>query len=143
MAKSAGIITPNSDDCRIVIDGHPYSWRDGQDLVFDETYIHWFENRTDQPRLIFFADVERRIRNPVMRAVNRWVIRHIVGLSATKNFDGEPVGFANRVFGVLYRLRPALKSFKKANRTAYYAAKYAAIAGVLYLLLFAGSGAFG
>jgi beta-hydroxylase len=114
-----------------------------RDLVFDETYIHWFENRTDQPRIIFFADVERPIRNPVMRAVNRWVIRRIVGLSATKNLDGEPVGFANRVFEVLYRIRPALRRFKKANRTAYYTAKYAAIAGGLYLLLFAGSSAFG
>jgi beta-hydroxylase len=136
-----GLMTPNSDDCRIFVDGQQYAWRDGQDLVFDATYVHRFENLTDQPRIIFFADVERPIRNPAVRALNRWVIRHVVGMSATKNLEGEPVGLANRVFGVLYRVRRPLKRIKKANRTVYYALKYGLIVGVLYLALFAGMSA--
>src|SRR5580658_3786032 len=35
-----GLMTPNSDDCRIYVDGSAYSWRDGQAVIFDETYIH-------------------------------------------------------------------------------------------------------
>jgi beta-hydroxylase len=100
-----GLATPNSDDCRIFIDGTPYSWRDGQDMVFDETYVHHFENRTDETRIILFCDFERPIRNPVMRAVNRWVIARILPLTATRNVEGEKVGFANRVFAVLYPAR--------------------------------------
>jgi len=135
-----GLITPNHDDCCIWIDGERYSWRDGEDLLFDETYLHRFQNMTDQPRIIFFADVERPIGNPVVRGFNRWLIRHVVGLTATKNVEGEKIGFANKVFGVVYQIRLPLKRLKQANRTAYYALKYSALAAALYALLFAGSG---
>jgi beta-hydroxylase len=39
-----GLITPNSDACRIYIDGTPYSWRDGEAVLFDETYVHSVNN---------------------------------------------------------------------------------------------------
>jgi beta-hydroxylase len=135
-----GLITPNSDDCRIFIDGTPYSWRDGQDLVFDETYVHRFENLTDQPRIILFCDLERPLHNPLVRAVNRALIRWVVGMTATKNVDGEKVGAVNRVFDVVYRVRPTLKRLKRANRTLYYAVKYALIAALVHVVLFAGVG---
>ncbi|MBI3770711.1 MAG: aspartyl/asparaginyl beta-hydroxylase domain-containing protein [Deltaproteobacteria bacterium] len=133
-----GLITPNRDECRIFVDGQSYSWRDGQDLVFDETYVHRFENRTDQTRIILFCDVERPLRTAVMRALNGFVIRHIVGLTASKNVDGEEVGLANRVFEHVYRTRAPLKRFKKANRQVYYALKYALIVAVLWVAVFGG-----
>jgi beta-hydroxylase len=136
-----GLITPNRDECRIFIDGHEYSWRDGKDLVFDETYVHRFENQTEQSRIILFCDVERPIRNPVMRAVNRWVIRNVVGLTATSNMEGERVGLANRIFGIVYRGRLVTKRIKKTNRNVYYALKFGAIAAALYFMIFAGLGA--
>jgi beta-hydroxylase len=130
-----GLATPNSDDCRIFIDGTAYSWRDGQDLVFDETYVHHFENRTDQQRIILFCDFERPIRSPVVRAINRWVMDHILPLTVTKNVEGEPVGFANRVFDLIYPARGPLRSFKKSHRRVYYALKYLTIVVTLGLLL--------
>ncbi|NLA03815.1 hypothetical protein GTA07_29555 [Rhodococcus hoagii] len=45
-----GLATPNSDACRIYVDGQPYAWRDGQDVMFDETYVHWVKNETDVTR---------------------------------------------------------------------------------------------
>jgi beta-hydroxylase len=27
------------------VDGQRYSWRDGESVVFDETYIHYAENK--------------------------------------------------------------------------------------------------
>ena len=35
-----GLRTPNSDQCRIFVDGEMYSWKDGEAVMFDETYIH-------------------------------------------------------------------------------------------------------
>ena len=32
-----GLITPNSPDCYINVDGETYYWRDGEAVVFDET----------------------------------------------------------------------------------------------------------
>jgi beta-hydroxylase len=139
-----GLITPNHDDCCIFVDGERHAWRDGQDLLFDETYVHHFRNRTDQPRIIFFADVERPIRNRGVRALNRFVIRHVVGITASRNLDGEPLGFANRVYRWVYRARQpvkrAQKRLKRSHRPVYYALRWGALAMVLYLLVFAGSG---
>ena len=54
-----GLVTPNSDACFIVVDGERYSWRDGEAVMFDETFIHWAENKTPTTRIILFCDVER------------------------------------------------------------------------------------
>ena len=133
-----GLMTPNRDECRIFVDGQPYSWRDGEDLVFDETYVHSFENLTDESRIILFCDVERPLRTPLMRALNRFAIRHVVGLTATKNVDGEHVGLANRVFSRVYGLRRPLKRLKRVNRAAYYTCKYALIIAAVWLAVFGG-----
>jgi beta-hydroxylase len=133
-----GLVTPNSDECRIFIDGDSYSWRDGADLVFDETYIHHFENRTDQTRIILFCDFERPIRSRIVRAINRWVIAHILPITATKNLEGETVGLANRAFAVIYPARNPFRRFKKANRRLYYLLKYATMLGMIGLALIGG-----
>jgi hypothetical protein len=40
MRYHLGLVTPNDDACYIVVDGQPYSWRDGEGVIFDETFIH-------------------------------------------------------------------------------------------------------
>ena len=132
-----GLITPNSDDCRIYIDGTPYSWRDGQDIMFDETYIHSVNNDTDQDRIILFCDVARPVRTPVVRAINRFVTNHVVKMTATQNIDTEKVGILNRISGYIYALRNFFQRIKKWNRRVYYAGKYALLAGAAYLIFFA------
>jgi beta-hydroxylase len=133
-----GLVTPNSDACRIFIDGQMYSWRDGQDLVFDETFVHHFENQTDERRIILFCDFERPLRNPVVRALNRWVTEKVLPLTATRNVEAEEVGLANRVFSRLYPARAPLRTFKKANRTLYYTLKYALMIAVLAFFVIGG-----
>ena len=68
-----GLVTPNSDDCYILVDGQKHSWRDGEDVLFDETFIHEAYNKTDQPRIIFFADVHRPMRIKLVDKFNHWV----------------------------------------------------------------------
>ena len=69
-----GLLVPKSPgECRIFIDGQPYSWREGEDLLFDETYLHYAENTTSDDRIILFCDVERPLHTRAMTAVNRWV----------------------------------------------------------------------
>jgi beta-hydroxylase len=133
-----GLLTPNSDDCRIYVDGRPYSWRDGEGVLFDETYVHSAINDTDQIRIILFCDVGRPLRSRFMRAVNRLVVRYLVKATATQNVDTEKVGLVNRAFSVFHRLHAWSRRVKKANRRLYYALKYAAIAGALYVVFFRG-----
>jgi beta-hydroxylase len=130
-----GLATPNSEHCRIFIDGEPYVWRDGDAVVFDETYIHRAENRTNTPRLILFCDVERPLRWRVATAINRFAIHRVMGITATANVDGEPVGVANRIFERVYRVRLIMKRLRKRSRPLYYALSWGTKLGVTALLV--------
>jgi aspartyl/asparaginyl beta-hydroxylase (cupin superfamily) len=77
---------------------------DGDDLVFDETFIHRAENMTDQNRIILFCDVERSMKNKFMTKLNRWASHNVVKGSATQNVEGERVGAINKAFSYLYEI---------------------------------------
>ncbi len=130
-----GLVTPNSDACRIFVDGEPYVWRDGEDVVFDETLVHWAENRTDQTRVILFCDIERPLRTAPMRALNRVVSRVLGHATATQNVASERVGAVNRLYALAHRVGVAKKRFKRANPRAYRYARIALIVLVLGWLL--------
>lgn len=117
-----GLITPNSEDCRIVVDGQSYSWRDGEDVMFDETYVHWAENRTDQTRVILFCDIERPLRTPPMRGFNRLVSTVMGRATATGNDGGqrdEKIGLINRLYGLADRVGQWRKRFKQRRPRLY------------------------
>ncbi len=128
-----GLVTPGSKRCMINVDGTEYFWKDGEAVLFDETYIHYAENKTDTPRIILFCDVQRPLKG-VADSINRFVSRYIVKASATQNQEGEPVGLINRLFSVLYGVRLVGKRLKQWNRKIYYLVKYLLFAGIIYLL---------
>ena len=131
-----GLITPNSKDCNIIVDGEPYFWKDGEAVMFDETFIHQAENKTDVTRVILFCDIERPLSNRFMRAVNRTIGRGMIKAAATQNMPGEHVGGVNRVFEVVYKIRELGLRLKQWNKPVYYLTKWALIAGLLYLIFF-------
>jgi beta-hydroxylase len=130
-----GLVTPNSNKCRILVDGVECVWRDGEAFMFDETFIHSAENETDVNRIILFCDVERPMKYAFMTAINRWVSRHIVKASATQNVDGERVGVLNKVFGKLYEIHLAGRKIKDFNRTVYYTLKYSLAALIIGVIV--------
>jgi beta-hydroxylase len=130
-----GLVTPNSDKCRILVDGVPCVWRDGEAFMFDETFIHSAENATGANRIILFCDVERPMKYGFMTAMNRWVSHHIVKASATQNVDGEQVGVLNKVFGSLYEIHLFGRRIKEWNRRVYYALKYSLTFALLGLIV--------
>jgi beta-hydroxylase len=130
-----GLITPNSAECRIFVDGEAYAWRDGEDVVFDETLVHWAENRTDQTRVILFCDIERPLHTPVMRAINRFVSRVLGRATAAQNLATEQVGIVNRLNGIAHRVGEQRKKFKRAAPMAYRLIRVAAIVAMLAWLL--------
>jgi len=130
-----GLVTPNSDKCRILVDGVQCVWRDGEAFIFDETFIHHAENGTDRNRIILFCDIERPMKYGFLTAINRWVSHHIVKASATQNVEGEHVGVLNKVFGWLYEIHLASRRFKEWNRTVYYALKYTLTVALVGLIV--------
>ena len=130
-----GLVTPNSDKCAIWVDGEPYAWRDGEAVMFDETYIHWAENKTDVTRVILFCDVERPLTSRIMQKINHWFEATAIRASQTENAPGDQIGVLNRIFSLAYYLRIPGKKLKKKSKLAYYAVKWLLVAGILYLLL--------
>jgi len=130
-----GLATPNSDDCYIDIDGERYAWRDGEAVLFDETYMHRARNDTDQDRLIFFADVARPMRGPVSTRLNRSICKVIGKLTASPNVDGDATGSLNRVFGFAYKLHEWTRPLKQRNRFVYRLVKNTLIVALLVAVL--------
>jgi beta-hydroxylase len=134
-----GLVTANSDACYISVDGEKYAWRDGEGILFDETYIHYVENNTRVNRIVLLCDVERPLRSGAIRALNRWVNRHVVKASATQNVEAEPVGLLNRFYAYVYhpvasRIDAWGRALKRKHRPLYYAIKYGAVLGLLWLI---------
>jgi beta-hydroxylase len=130
-----GLSTPNSELCRIFVDGELYYWKDGEAVIFDETYIHRAENQTDQTRLILFCDIERPLSNPIARCINRFIGRPFARAAATQNLAGEKVGVLNQLFAYVYPIRLVCKRIKKWNKALYYVIKWALILWLLYWIL--------
>jgi beta-hydroxylase len=133
-----GLQTPNSQECCIVVDGEPYYWKDGEAVMFDETFIHYAHNNTDVQRLILFCDVERPLSNPLVRAINRYIGKPFAKAAATQNLPGEKIGIFNKIFGYLYQIRLFGKAIRKRSEVAYQVSKWSLTALVFYGIFFAG-----
>jgi beta-hydroxylase len=129
-----GLITANSDDCCIYVDGEKYFWRDGESVVFDETYIHYAENKTGQTRVILFCDIERPLRFEWARRLNRWFGRCVMSQAAAPNWPGDRTGLINKIFPLLYAVRRRGKALKARRRAVYYFIK-SLLAGVIVCAL--------
>lgn len=125
-----GLVTPGDDRCYIEVDGERYSWRDGEAVMFDETYVHRAENATGSDRIILFCDVERPLKYRWVQALNRWLASHFMAAGASPNMDGDPTGALNRAFGWFYKLRLPAKALRARNKTLYYMLKFAALGGL-------------
>ena len=131
-----GLVTPNSDDCYISVDGQNYSWRDGEAVMFDETYIHHAENKTDQNRIILFLDVKRPVNFFLVDFINEIFSRVVVAASATKNIKGDKVGALNHVFSVVHKIGQLGKKLKAFNQPLYRTLQYGLYIGLIYWIFF-------
>jgi len=129
-----GLVTPNDPGCNIVVDGQPYHWKDGEAVMFDETYIHHAENTTEHQRIVLFCDVERPLWTAPLRWFNRFFGKHVMAAASSQNEGTEAVGGINKAFHYIYQLRLKAKALKASNRGLYYFGKWALIAGLLWLL---------
>ncbi|MGH8612780.1 MAG: aspartyl/asparaginyl beta-hydroxylase domain-containing protein [Gammaproteobacteria bacterium] len=128
-----GLVTPNSDDCFINVDGVPYSWRDGEAFLFDETYLHYARNDSDRYRLILMCDIERpmsfvgRLVNLFYRQVMKWGI--------VPNTAGDKRGLANQIFSGLAPVSGRVRKLKDSSKGLYLLIKYAVNTTLIALMV--------
>lgn len=126
-----GLVTPNTDSCYISVDGERYAWRDGEGVIFDETYLHYAENQSDQMRIILFCDVERPLNNPLARWVNRFISHTLIRAASAPNADTDKTGGINKAFAYVQQVRLFGKRIKARSRFAYYAIQWVVFGGLL------------
>jgi beta-hydroxylase len=129
-----GLFTPNDPKCFIDVDGERYFWKDGESVMFDETYIHYAGNETDHQRIVLFCDVERPVHTKLMQLLNRWFGRYVMSATSSQNVEGEKVGFVNILFKYFYHLRAQAKKLKAKHRSVYYVGKWVLILGILWAI---------
>lgn len=129
-----GLFTPNDPGCYIEVDGERYHWKDGEAVMFDETFIHHAENTTQQQRVVLFCDVERPLRIAPMAWFNRFFAKHVMAAASSQNTETESVGAINRLFQHVYQWRLKAKTLKASHRSVYYVGKWVLILGLLWAL---------
>src|SRR5450830_51207 len=131
-----GLATPNDDRCFINVNTENYSWRDGQGVMFDETYIHWALNDSNETRIILLCDIERPMKYRWAQAVNRWLGRVVMTAASSPNETGDQTGGINKVFRFFWAVGKYRRRLKAFSRPLYHVIKFGLIVGVIALIYF-------
>lgn len=131
-----GLTTPNSKECFISVDGEEYYWKDGEPVIFDETFIHYAENKTDKNRIVLFLDIKRPVNFFLVDWINEVFSRVVMSASSTKNMEGDKVGALNRIFPSIHKVRMVGKKIKKFNKPLYYFIQYSIYLLIIYAIFF-------
>jgi beta-hydroxylase len=71
-----GIIIPNNSSndntnkAYIVCGDEKYIWKEKEGIVFDDMYLHYVKNPTNQTRVVLYLDVKRKSENPIINFIN-------------------------------------------------------------------------
>ncbi len=131
-----GLVTPNSDQCFIEVDGQRYSWRDGESVIFDETLLHWAHNGSERNRIILFCDIERPMRYRWAQRLNQWLGKTLMTAASSPNETGDQTGGINKAFRFVWSAGQYRRRLKAWNRTVYYGIKAALIVSAGLLIVF-------
>jgi aspartyl/asparaginyl beta-hydroxylase (cupin superfamily) len=75
---------PKSGVCQIFVDNKPYSWTEGEGVLFDDTYIHEVKNETSEKRIALLLDV-RRTDFPFLLKIYDFIFYKIIQLLVVLN----------------------------------------------------------
>lgn len=128
---SLGLSTPNSDACYIDINDERHTWKDGEAVLFDETYMHYTTNETEIPRIILMSDIDRPLKIKWVEKFYAAFGKFFNGLFLVDNIDTSISGIGNKLGKGLNAYKAFLKAFKNKNKPAYVASKVIVIGGLL------------
>lgn len=126
--------TPHDEKCFINVNGEDLLWKNGEHFVFDETYLHYAKNDTDQDRIILLCDVERPMG--VLGKLFNLVYVQFLKLSVVPNTSEDQRGLINRIFSILSPVLSASKTLKDKNLFLYKCLKYTVNATLFALIAF-------
>ena len=117
-----GLKTPGTKNCFINVDGKDYFWKDGEGFVFDETYLHYARNDTDQTRLILMCDIERPMF--FVGYIINFIYKIFMRMSIVPNTDQDQRGLGNKIFSSLSPVLRRTKVLKHSHPRSYFLFKH-------------------
>jgi beta-hydroxylase len=71
-----GIVIPNNytgktdDKAYIICGGEKYFWKEKKGIVFDDMYLHYVKNPTNQTRVVLYIDIKRKSESYIVNKIN-------------------------------------------------------------------------
>ena len=131
---SLGLITPNSDQSGLTVDGNDYHWKDGESIIFDETYMHSAYNHSDKVRIVLMTDVARPLHWKVIEKCYYHFGRPFNRLFAVDNVDTSYSGIGNKMGKGVLPYNAMMKMLKRKNKQLYVTTKLALTISLLGLI---------
>ena len=130
---SLGLSTPNSDRSGIIVNGEDYKRKDGESIIFDETYLHRAYNDSDVPRIILMTDVDRPLYIGLLQKFYYYFGRFFNSLFYVDNVDSNISGAGNSIARYLNAYKAMMKRFKHWNKPVYVGFKITVVTGLVSL----------
>lgn len=129
-----GLLTPNSAKCALTLDGVEHPWLDGEELLFDQSYLHSAVNQTDKLRLILFCDVEKtQLRAPFKRLAD--ALNYVLVARVTGADEKGKLSWFSLAYKPIYAVRSYVKQeIRPRSNLAYNIIKFGSLALLLYLI---------
>ena len=61
-------------DCWLSLDGKKHYWKEGEVFAFDDTYLHYGANETDEDMVILYVDLERKMNTEANQLALRKIL---------------------------------------------------------------------
>jgi len=66
-----GVIIPNGKEKAYIVCGDKkYTWKETQGIVFDDLYLHYVKNPTNQQRVVLYLDIKRKSKSVILNTLN-------------------------------------------------------------------------
>jgi ornithine lipid ester-linked acyl 2-hydroxylase len=67
------LAVPQHGECYINVNGVPYYWKQGEGILFNDTYLHYVKNDSSEYRIVLFLDIKKKA-GAVVTSINQMIL---------------------------------------------------------------------
>ena len=75
-----GLVCP--EDTYLIVDNIKYFWKNSEDILFDDTYLHSVKNESNESRIVLLCHIKRKMRTPIATSINNFIIKYFCSLTS-------------------------------------------------------------
>lgn len=69
------LVTPkNEKQCKLFVNNIEYNWKKGEDVLFDDTFLHHVKNESNETRVVLFLDIKKEFNNIFLDSLNSFIL---------------------------------------------------------------------